>query len=140
MIVIKSGIMESIKIVKRVSGVIQGIGIDITEITRIQKAQERHKNFAAKILTAAEFECFEKMSNRRKNEYLAGRFSAKESYSKAYGTGIGNKVSFQEVEILNDEKSGRPIITKQPLKSGKAHISISHTDKLVMTEVIIESN
>ncbi|MDN7146003.1 holo-ACP synthase [Liquorilactobacillus mali] len=119
---------------------IQGIGIDITEITRIQKAQERHKNFAAKILTAAEFEYFEKMSNRRKNEYLAGRFSAKESYSKAYGTGIGKQVSFQEVEILNDEKSGRPIITKQPLKNGKAHISISHTDKLVMTEVIIESN
>ncbi|MDN2453882.1 holo-ACP synthase [Lactobacillus sp. UCMA15818] len=122
------------------SGVIQGIGIDITEITRIQKAQARHQGFAAKILTAAELECFEKMSNQRKNEYLAGRFSAKESYSKAYGTGIGKKVGFQEVEILNDQKSGRPVVTKQPLRNGKAHISISHTDKLVMTEVILESN
>lgn len=125
---------------KRMSGVIQGIGIDVTEIKRIQKAQERHSSFAIKILTPAEFVYFSKMSGHRKMEYLAGRFSAKESYSKAYGTGIGKKVGFQEIEILNDEKNGRPFITKHPLKKGKAHISISHTDTLVMTEVILESN
>ncbi|WP_057828144.1 holo-ACP synthase [Liquorilactobacillus cacaonum] len=119
---------------------IRGIGVDITEIDRIGAAQERHQNFATKILTEEELSYFKKLSMQRKNEYLAGRFSAKESYSKAFGTGIGKKISFQDVEILNDPTSGKPTITRQPFKDGKAHISISHTDRLVMTEVILESN
>ena len=34
-------------------------------------------------------------------EYLTGRWSAKEAFSKAMGTGIG-PVGFQGLEILND--------------------------------------
>ena len=40
-------------------------------------------------------------------EYLTGRWSAKEAFSKAMGTGIG-PVGFQDLEILNDAH-GAPI-------------------------------
>ena len=40
------------------------------------------------VLTAKEMERFNSLKGRRKIEYLAGRWSAKEAFSKAMGTGI----------------------------------------------------
>ena len=79
---------------------IKGHGIDIEEISSIQKVYEKNARFAKKVLTAAEFDRFEKLTGKRKMEYLAGRWSAKEAFSKAWGTGIGC-VTFQDLEILN---------------------------------------
>lgn len=118
---------------------ISGIGIDITEIARVKLAQARHSKFAERVLTANEKAIFEDLAGQRRFEFLAGRFSAKESFSKAYGTGIGKFVSFQDLEILVDPQNGRPRIEKYPLADHlRAFISISHTDSLVMTEVILE--
>jgi holo-[acyl-carrier protein] synthase len=118
---------------------ISGIGIDITEIARIKQTQIRHPKFAERVLTANEKAIFEELADQRRFEFLAGRFSAKESFSKAYGTGIGRFVSFQDLEILIDPQNGKPRIEKYPLASRlRAFISISHTDSLVMTEVILE--
>lgn len=117
---------------------IYGLGIDITEINRIHEIQAKNKNFAVKTLTDNEYEFYQRLSPKRKDEFLAGRFSIKESYSKALGTGIGKYVNFSDLEILNDQV-GKPILTKHPYsKKLNAHISISHTDELVMTEVILE--
>ncbi|KIO94938.1 Holo-[acyl-carrier protein] synthase [Levilactobacillus brevis] len=60
----------------------------------------------------------------------------KESYSKAMGTGIGATVTFQDIEI-RDNDSGRPVVRRQPF-GGIAHVSISHTETVVMTQVILE--
>ncbi|MFT8837264.1 holo-ACP synthase [Liquorilactobacillus satsumensis] len=119
---------------------ILGTGIDITEIARIKEAAQRHAGFVQRVLTPAEVEYFEKYGGRRRYEFLAGRFSAKESYSKAIGTGIGKTVHFQDIEIIEDGKTGKPQITRHPRSELRAHISISHTATLVMTEVILESN
>ena len=64
---------------------IKGHGIDIEEISSIQKVYEKNARFAQKILTAAEFDRFEKLTGKRKMEYLAGRWSAKEAFSKRGG-------------------------------------------------------
>lgn len=119
---------------------IYGIGIDLADLSRFALMQERGNlaSFAQKVLTAKEFSEFEKLTGRRRLEFIAGRFSAKESYSKAYGTGIGRGVNFEDLEILWDEK-GKPEFTKHPAQTTlKAFISISHTKELVMTEVILE--
>ena len=80
-----------------------------------------------------------KYKGNRKYEFLAGRFSAKEAFSKAYGTGIGKKVGFQDIEILNDSQTGRPEIVKFPGDNKlQAKISISHSGEYVVTEVILE--
>ncbi len=120
---------------------IYGIGIDITEIARFRKMAEKQRLtlFAQKVLTPNEYEIFMGLTGIRALEFIAGRFSAKESYSKALGTGIGSAVTFQDLEILKNQATGQPIITKHPREEEmKAFISISHTQDVVMTEVILE--
>lgn len=117
---------------------IYGIGIDITEIARIRKIRLKGDAFAKKVLTEHEFLVYHGLRDKRQDEFLAGRFSAKESYSKALGTGIGHKVSFQDLEIIDNQR-GKPELLKHPyFNELNAFVSISHTDELVMTEVILE--
>ncbi len=114
---------------------IQGIGIDITEIARVRRASQQTAGFVTRILTPAELAIYRQYTARRRQEFLAGRFSAKESFSKAWGTGIG-AISFQDLSILNDQH-GRPYVEQQ-IYPGKVWISISHTVDYVFTEVILE--
>lgn len=115
---------------------IAGLGIDITDIYRIKAAVTHNAHFVARILTAAEIEQIAGFSEKRKIEYIAGRFSAKESYSKAFGSGLGSAVRFHDLTIIDDAK-GKPVVLAHPF-DGKALVSISHTDEIVMTEVILE--
>ena len=87
---------------------IKGIGNDIIEIDRIRKTIEKHgAHFYQKIFTEEELEYC--LAHKDSALPLAGRFSAKEAIAKALGTGFGKSVSFQDIEILNDEL-GRPIV------------------------------
>lgn len=118
---------------------IRGIGNDIEEIRRLVVLQQQQPKIVSKLLTPAEVVAYEKLSKKRQGEYLTGRFSAKEAYSKALGTGIGKAVSFQELEILNDDL-GRPYFTKHPLQDDcSAYVSISHTKEFVATVVVLET-
>ena len=112
-----------------------GHGIDLQDIAAVQRAHERSSRFASKVLTFKELEIFTSLKGRRQVEYLAGRWAAKEAFSKAMGTGIG-PVGFQDLEILNDAQ-GAPYFSKSPF-SGKVWISISHKGDLVSTSVILE--
>ena len=116
---------------------IVGHGIDIEELASIQNAVEKREGFARRVLTDKEMERFSSLKGRRQFEYLAGRWSAKEAFSKAMGTGIG-KLSFQDLEILNNER-GAPYFSKSPF-SGKVWLSISHTDQFVTASVILEED
>ncbi|MBC6498359.1 4'-phosphopantetheinyl transferase superfamily protein [Weissella confusa] len=55
------------------------------------------------ILTPAEREVFDKRKGKHQMEFLAGRFSIKEAYSKAIGTGIGGDVHWHDLEIVPNE-------------------------------------
>ena len=116
---------------------IVGHGIDIEELASIQNAVEKREGFARRVLTDKEMERFASLKGRRQIEYLAGRWSAKEAFSKAMGTGIG-KLGFQDLEILNNER-GAPYFSKSPF-SGKVWLSISHTDQFVTASVILEED
>lgn len=116
---------------------IVGHGIDIEALASIQNAVEKREGFAQRVLTDKEMERFTSLKGRRQIEYLAGRWSAKEAFSKAMGTGIG-KLGFQDLEILNNER-GAPYFSKSPF-SGKVWLSISHTDQFVTASVILEED
>ena len=88
---------------------ITGIGLDITEIERIKSIHAKTRKFEERILTEKERVQSNELSGARQLEYLAGRFAAKEAFSKALGTGIGKDCSFQDIEILK-EPSGKPIL------------------------------
>ncbi|QMU09130.1 holo-ACP synthase [Levilactobacillus suantsaii] len=115
---------------------IYGTGIDITDLARVKEVVARYPDFLARVLTPGELVDYQQLSGSRAIEYLGGRWSVKESYGKALGTGIGHAFSFQDLEVRDDE-SGRPVVKFQPF-GGVAHVSISHTATVVMTQVILE--
>lgn len=87
---------------------VKGIGVDIVSVSRIREALENTPGFAERILT--EFE-LEQMSSRKQVEsFVAKRFAAKEAVVKALGNGIGKGLSWQHIEISNDN-SGAPKVT-----------------------------
>ena len=130
----KDGVGGSQLLLKKM---IVGHGIDIEELASIQNAVEKREGFEQRVLTDKELERFSSLKGRRQIEYLAGRWSAKEAFSKAMGTGIG-KLGFQDLEILNNER-GAPYFRKSPF-SGKVWLSISHTDQFVTASVILEED
>lgn len=114
-----------------------GIGVDLIELERIQKAVERNSSFSKRILTSSEHEAYSKLSGRRSVEFLAGRFAAKEAYAKARGTGIG-RLSFQDISIKKSSK-GAPYIEAKG-EGERIHITISHTRQHAVAQIIIESS
>lgn len=86
-----------------------GIGTDIVQIDRIAKVLERQGDkFAQRILTLTEQREFIRLNNSV--AFLAKRFAAKEAVAKALGTGIGHGVSFQDINVIKDNK-GAPAIS-----------------------------
>ncbi|MBM7655688.1 holo-ACP synthase [Neobacillus cucumis] len=113
---------------------IKGIGIDIIELKRVREIISRQRKLVDRILTENEKNMFEDLSDARKVEFLAGRFAAKEAFSKAFGTGIGTELSFLDIEIEID-LSGKPFFTKPDVQ---AHLSISHSREYAVAQVVIE--
>ncbi|MEG7283833.1 holo-ACP synthase [Bacillus sp. 0909A] len=116
---------------------IYGIGLDIIELKRIASMANRQKRFAERILTGCEFAQYQELSEKRKIEFLAGRFAAKEAFSKAYGTGIGKHLSFHDIEITKD-LNGKPFIVCAKLSQAAVHVSITHAKEYAAAQVVIE--
>lgn len=79
---------------------IAGLGTDIVEIARLGKNDEVNERLAKRVLTPAEWQQFSEHSTPIR--FLAKRFAAKEAAVKALGTGIGNGISWQHIEVRNN--------------------------------------
>jgi holo-[acyl-carrier protein] synthase len=115
---------------------ILGVGTDLCDIGRIERALERFgERFARRILVASEMERFRR--HRKPAAYLAKRFAAKEALSKALGTGIHAPVSWHNIWVEN-ASSGRPSLGFSAalaayLKERKiASVHVSLTDEIGM--------
>ncbi|QKS70187.1 holo-ACP synthase [Paenalkalicoccus suaedae] len=114
---------------------IQGIGLDVIELSRIQTIIERQPRFYTRVLTETEQQTFLTLKGSRQVEFLAGRFAAKEACAKALGCGIGGELSFQDIQIDKDAL-GKPILVCA--KAERAHVSITHSREFAAAQVIIE--
>jgi len=120
-----------------------GTGIDIIEVKRIQTVMERDIGFRNKIFTPSEIQYCESMKN--KYQHYAARFSAKEAFMKALGTGWRFGIRFADIEIFHDDL-GKPFIrgygkAKELLINegiSKIHVSLSHLKEMATAIVIIE--
>jgi len=120
-----------------------GTGIDIVEIDRIAKAASKER-FVEKIYSEAERAIFEACKYRM--ETVAGRFAAKEAVLKALGCGIGD-MPMTCIEILR-APSGQPFIEisgearqkAQALGVSRMHVSISHSARYAVAQVIVEGD
>jgi len=120
---------------------IVGIGNDIIEIERIEKAISK-EGFKNKIYTQRELKNIEKRGNRTAT--YAGIFSAKEAISKAIRTGV-REFSLTDLEILNDDL-GKPYVVvserldkiiKSKKENYQIEISISHSKKYATAIAVI---
>ena len=102
---------------------IKGTGVDIIEISRIEKSLTNEK-FIERIFTKKEQEYCNSRKQMAVSSYAA-RFAAKEAFSKAMGTGIGREVTFQDLEILPNKRN-KPIAESKQF-TGNIHLSISHS-------------
>ncbi|MBM3518155.1 MAG: holo-ACP synthase [Alphaproteobacteria bacterium] len=85
---------------------ILGIGNDIIDIRRIERALDRHgERFIARIYTDEEIARAERRAGRAAT--YAKRFAAKEACAKALGTGLRNGVFWRDMGVVN-QRSGRP--------------------------------
>lgn len=87
----------------------RGIGVDVCNVARIEKVWKRFgARFLRRVLTPAE------MGQRQWKvsadaARLARRWAIKEAVAKAFGTGIGGAVGFQQIEVTHTEK-GAPVV------------------------------
>jgi holo-[acyl-carrier protein] synthase len=121
-----------------------GIGTDIVEVSRIQKAVEGTPGFADKIFTEAEQNYCEARKAGKYQSYAA-RYAAKEAFFKALGTGYRYGMRFREIEIINNSL-GKPeirlhgkaktLVSEQ--KIIRIHLSLSHLREMAVAFVILE--
>jgi holo-[acyl-carrier protein] synthase len=140
---------------------IVGIGTDIVEIVRLKSSLEKSDSLAKRVLNETEFRDFMQLSKlsgvlTRDNQvntsvakqcrFLAKRFAAKEAAVKAIGNGIGNGVSWHQIEVAHYE-TGQPFLKVtgrlKELFEEKgvtgAHLSISDEQNYAVATVILEA-
>lgn len=110
------------------------LGIDVVETARIRASIEKFGDrFLRRVF--GEGELAYAMSMPRPELHLAARFAAKEAVSKAFGTGIGEQLGWQDVQIAR-AAGGQPYVVLS--EKGKAlaarlggdHVlvSLTHTE------------
>jgi holo-[acyl-carrier protein] synthase len=123
---------------------ILGVGIDIIEVARIAASYEKFgERFVNRILLPDEIAYCR--SHQNPAPFLAARFAAKEAISKAFGTGLGAALGWQDMEIRRKE-SGEPFVVlhgkgEQLFASRHAKrllISLSHTTNYAAVTAILE--
>lgn len=123
---------------------IKGIGTDLVSIPRIEKALFKHGNrFAKKILSHEEY--LEFLLSKRKANFLAKCFAAKEAAAKALGTGFAKGVGWKDLKLTHNDH-GKPELSLssgalkrfESLKAKQILLSLSDEVSLVMAYVVIE--
>src|SRR5271156_1108941 len=123
---------------------ILGTGIDIIEVARIAASYEKFgERFVNRILLPAEIAYC--LSHRKPAPFLAARFAAKEAVSKAFGTGIGLHLGWQDMEIRRRD-SGEPwVVLHGKGKSlfearggSQLLVSLSHTQNYAAAMAVLE--
>jgi len=100
-----------------------GVGIDLLEIERLERALERRPALARRLFTDAELAYAE--ARARPGQHLAARFCAKEAVAKALGlTGW----AFRDVEVVAAGGAPSVRLTGVPAeRAGGREVSVSLT-------------
>jgi holo-[acyl-carrier protein] synthase len=122
---------------------IKGMGIDIIEIGRIAKMVDSDTGFIEKVFSPAEIAYCE--TKHYKAQHYAARFTAKEAFFKALGTGWRDGMTWQEIGVESDDL-GKPRIevTGKTLEKftqkgmASIHLSLTHTHEYAAAVVVIE--
>ncbi len=117
---------------------IEGIGIDVVNISRMERLSEAvikrlfHPEEVAYALT---------LDPKRKSEYLSGRFAAKEALGKALGTGMAG-MRPSDIQI-DSTSTGKPFMVlygsaKALVGERSVLLSISHDNPVASAVVLLQ--
>lgn len=111
---------------------IDGVGIDVVDISRFQESLNRTAGLRDRIFTENE--------KSRTISSLAARFAAKEALAKALHVPQG--LNWHDAEVVNLE-SGRPVFLFRGeiadlIDGANVHLSLSHDAGIASALVIIE--
>ena len=105
----------------------------------------RTPRFVERVFTAAEREYCDSKGVAAAQSYAA-RFAAKEAFLKALKTGWRGKITWQDIEVVNDadgvpslKVTGEARSLLDAMGAPKTHISISHTAEHAIAQVILEN-
>jgi holo-[acyl-carrier protein] synthase len=122
---------------------ILGVGIDLVEVSRIERALLKGDRFMRRLYTAGEIAYCQR--HKEPGRHFAARFAAKEAGMKALGTGWSNGVAWKDFEVRLDPR-GRPLlsITGRAFELAKAMgathsvVSLAHDGGMATAVVVFE--
>jgi holo-[acyl-carrier protein] synthase len=117
------------------------VGVDLVAVERVARLLREQPQALDELFTPTEQAyCAGK---RRRFEHLAARFAAKEAVLKAFGTGVGQRMRWTDVEIVNNPL-GRPRVRLNGAVAARARergvrevdVSLSHTADLAIAQAV----
>ncbi|MGV8885888.1 MAG: holo-ACP synthase [Microbacteriaceae bacterium] len=116
---------------------IVGIGVDVVDLARFERAVGRTPALAPRLFTDAE-------RAGKALRSLAGRFAAKEAFMKALGVATG--VRWHDMQVVSDEH-GNPSLELSGAAASLAaergiariHLSMTHDAGIAIAYVVAES-
>jgi len=114
---------------------IVGIGVDVVDLARFERAVGRTPGLKERLFTPAERE--------RPLRSLAGRFAAKEALIKAFGDSTG--VTWHDMEVVSNELGNPSFLLHGAVADiaaakgiSSVHLSMSHDAGIAIAYVIAE--
>ena len=115
-----------------------GVGIDLLEIGRMERALQRHPRLADRVFTADELAYAR--ARRRPARHLAARFAAKEAAVKALGL---SSFGLREIEVV----AGEPPTLRLHGRAADAarerdlalHVSLTHSQEMAAAVVVADT-
>jgi holo-[acyl-carrier protein] synthase len=98
-----------------------GVGIDLIEIDRIERALERRPRLAERLFTSGELAYARERA--RPGRHLAARFAAKEAVIKALGRGV----PLRQIEVVSGEPPRIRLHGLAAEAAGDAELAVSLT-------------
>lgn len=114
-----------------------GVGIDLLEIDRLERALERHPRLAQRVFTRAERDYAE--ARARPARHLAARFAAKEAVVKALGLSGG--FGLAQIEVV----AGEPPVVRlsgpaaDAAAGRRVNLSLTHSRDFAAAVAIVET-
>lgn len=116
-----------------------GVGIDLLEIGRLERALERRPGLARRVFTEAELDYAGARS--RPGRHLAARFAAKEAVFKALG--LGGVLGLREIEVVAGEPPsirlhGRAAQAAAERGFASVSVSLTHSREIAAAVALAE--
>jgi holo-[acyl-carrier protein] synthase len=123
---------------------IKGIGVDIVNVHRMERAVERWgSRFLKRIFTSAEIERCRQRA--RPAQCFASRFAGKEAFAKALGLGMRAGLRWRDIEVVKDHlgKPGLQLHNKaqkllEAMEAERTWLTLSDEGDTALAVVVLE--